>query len=294
MGEIRDFRLNRSGVAQRQSEPRRLAAIVAGDISGYSSLVQIDKKGTHDRVKRIERGIIWPSILEHNGTLIRTTGDGFVAVFDSPVDAARCGIHIRQSMIERNVLLPKDHRIKYRIGVNLGDVAIEPTDIYGDGVNIASSLAALAGPAEIFISGGMYEQMKHKLVCVGYQSLGDRKVKNITDPLRVYRLLPDPDSVQGIQGRRENILICLLVLASLVIASGTIWYVGQSHREEASVAGSQEMQNLSSSPVYREASDAITAVGGILALRRIHCATKRGNIPDAPDHPDQIDRQCKE
>jgi class 3 adenylate cyclase len=259
MGEIRDFRLNRSGIPQRHWEPRRLATIVAGDISGYSRLVQIDKEGTRDRVKRIERELVGPSILEHNGRLIKTTGDGFVAVFDSPVEAARCGIHIRQSMIERNALLPKHHRIKYRIGVNVGDVVTETTDIYGDGVNIASCLAAMAGPAQIFISSGMYEQMKHKLACVGYQSLGDRKIKNITDPLRVYRLLPDPDSVQRIQGRRENILIFLLVLALLAIASGTIWCFGESHRkmgEEASGAGSQEMQNISALPVYHEASNA--------------------------------------
>jgi class 3 adenylate cyclase len=245
MGEIQDFRLNRSGIPQRQPKPRRLATIVAGDISGYSRLTQIDKEGMRDRVKRIERELIEPGILEHNGSLIKTTGDGFIAVFDSPVEAARCGIHIRRSMIERNALLPKHHWIEYRIGVNLGDVVTEPTDIYGDGVNMASCLAAMAGPAQIFISGGMYEQIKHKLVCVGYQSLGDRKIKNTTTPLRVYRLLPDPASVQKIQGRRENILIGLLVLALLTIASGTIWYFGQSHRnlgEEASVAGSQEVR----------------------------------------------------
>jgi class 3 adenylate cyclase len=251
MGEVQDFRLNRSGIPQRQSKPCRLVTIVAGDISGHSRLVQIDKQGTHDRIMRIERELIEPSILEHNGSLIRTTGDGFVAVFDSPVEAARCGIHIRQSMIERNAFLPKRHWIEYRIGVNFGDVVTEPADIYGGGVNIASCLAAMAGPAQIFISGGMYEQMKHKLVCVGYQSLGDRKIKNTTAPLSVYRLLPDPDSVQRIQGRRENILVCLLALALLVIASGTIWYFGQPHRklgEEASVAGSQETQNK---PVIR-------------------------------------------
>ena len=251
MGEIRDFRLNRSGNPPRQSAPRRLAAIVAGDISGYSRLVQIDEEGTHGRVKRIERELIGPSILEHHGRLVKTAGDRFIAIFDSPVAAARCGILIRQSMVERNASLPKHHWIEYRIGVNLGDVITEANDVYGDGINIASCLAAIAGPDQVCISGGIYELIKHKLV-FGYQSLGDRKVKNITDPVRVYRVLPDPDAFHRIQRRRENILIFLLSLTLLVIATGTIWYLfGQPHRklgEEASVTGSQETQKTISLP----------------------------------------------
>jgi hypothetical protein len=133
-------------------------------------------------------------------------------------------------MVERNALLPKHHRIEYRIGVNLGDVITEPNGVYGDGVNIASRLEAIAEPGQVYISGGIYEQIKHKLVC-GYESLGDRKVKNITDPLRVYRVLPDPDAFHGIRTRRENILIFILSLTLLVIASGAIWYLfGQPHR----------------------------------------------------------------
>src|SRR3981081_3635143 len=224
MGEIRDFRLNRSGNPPRQSAPRRLAAIVAGDISGYSRLVQIDEEGTHGRVKCIERELIGPSILEHHGRLVKTTGDRFIAIFDSPVAAARCGILIRQSMVERNASLPKHHWIEYRIGVNLGDVITEANDVYGDGINIASCLAAIAGPDQVCISGGMYELIKHKLVC-GYQSLGDRKVKNITDPVRVYRVLPDPSAFHRNRKRRENILIFLLSVTLLVIAGGALWYM---------------------------------------------------------------------
>jgi class 3 adenylate cyclase len=243
MSEVQDFRSNGSGFPQRQSAPCRLATIVAGNISGYSHLAQIDKEGTHGRVKQIEREVIGPAILEHHGRLIKAADDGFIAIFDSPFEAARCGIHIRHSMIERNASLPRHHRIESRIGVNLGDVVTEPDDVYGEGVNIASSLATVAGPDQICISGGMYELMKHKLVC-GYQSLGDRKVKNTAAPVRVYRLLPDPGAFHRIQRRRENILIFLLSLALLVIASGALWYLfGQSHRksgEEAFVAGSPQ------------------------------------------------------
>jgi class 3 adenylate cyclase len=203
MAEIRDIKSGRSGEPPREPTPRRLAAIVAGDISGYSRLMQIDEEGTHARVKRIERDLIEPSIAEHHGRLVKTTGDGFIAIFDSPVEAVRCGIVIQQNMVGRNTSLPKHHWIEYRIGVNLGDVIIEADDVYGDGVNIASRLEGIADPGQVYISGGIYEQIKHKLVC-GYESLGDRKVKNITDPVRVYRVLPAGGLQQDPKATREH------------------------------------------------------------------------------------------
>src|SRR5262249_47045347 len=207
----------------RVATSRRVAAIVAADISGYSRLMELDEEGTHVRVKRIQRDLVEPSITEHHGRLVKTTGDGFIAIFDSPVEAVRCGIVIQQNMTGRNASLPRDHWIEYRIGVNLGDVIIEEDDIYGDGVNIASRLEGIADPGQVFISGGIYEQIKHKLVC-GYESLGDRKVKNITDPVRVYRVLPDPGAFNKARKRRENILISLLSFLLLVIAGGALWH----------------------------------------------------------------------
>ena len=223
MAQIRDFKSGRFGAPPREPMPRRLAAIVAGDISGYSRLMQIDEEGTHNRVKRIERDLIEPSIVEHHGRLVKTTGDGFIAIFDSPVEAVRCSIVIQQNLVGRNAALPKHHWIEYRIGVNLGDVIIETDDVYGDGVNIATRLEGIAQPGEVYISGGIYEQIKHKLVC-GYESLGDRHVKNITDPVRVYRVLPDPAALHENRNRRERILAFLLILALLIIAGGTLWY----------------------------------------------------------------------
>jgi formylglycine-generating enzyme required for sulfatase activity/class 3 adenylate cyclase len=224
MGEIRKLKSSRGGDPPRESTPRRLAAIVAGDIAGYSRLMQLDEEGTHLRVKRIERDLIEPSIVGHHGRLVKTTGDGFIAIFDSPVEAVRCGIVIQQNMVGRNASMPKDHWIEYRIGVNLGDVIIEPDDVFGDGVNIATRLEGIAAPGQVYISGGIYEQIKHKLVC-GYESLGDRKVKNITDPIRVYRVLPDPAAFNRTRKRRENVLIALLCVVLLVIAGGAFWYV---------------------------------------------------------------------
>ncbi len=233
MGEIRDFKSNRQGEPPSGASPRRLAAIVAGDIAGYSRLMQLDEEGTHTRVKRIERDLIEPSITEHNGKLVKTTGDGFIAIFDSPVEAVRCSIVIQQNLVGRNASLPTHYRIEYRIGVNLGDVIIEPDDVYGDGVNIASRLEGIADPGQVYISGGIYEQIKHKLVC-GYELLGDRKVKNITDPVRVYRVLPDVAAFNKTRKRRENILIFLLSTALLIIAGGVLWYMLlQPHRKVA-------------------------------------------------------------
>ena len=224
MAEIRDFKSGKHGEPPSGATPRRLAAIVAGDIAGYSRLMELDEEGTHGRVKRIERDLIEPSIAEHHGRLVKTTGDGFIAIFDSPVEAVRCSIVIQQNLVGRNASLPKHSWIEYRIGVNLGDVIIETDDVYGDGVNVAARLEGIADPGQVYISGGIYEQIKHKLVC-GYESLGDRKVKNITDPVRVYRVLPDPAAFHRNRKRRENILIFLLSVTLLVIAGGALWYM---------------------------------------------------------------------
>src|SRR3984957_17297850 len=226
MAEIRNIKSGRNGDPPHDptTTPRRLAAIVAADISGYSRLMEIDEEGTHRRVKRTERDPIEPSIAEHHGRLVKTTGDGFIAIFDSPVEAVRCSIVIQQNLVGRNASLPKHHWIEYRIGVNLGDVIIEANDVYGDGVNIATRLGGIAEPGEVYISGGIYEQIKHKLVC-GYESLGDRKVKNITDAVRVYRVLPDAAAYNRTRTRRETVRIFLLSLTLLIIAGSILWYL---------------------------------------------------------------------
>ena len=115
MGEIRNFKSGKDGPPS-SAMPRRLAAIIAGDIAGYSRLMEQDEEGTHSRVKRIERDLIEPTIAEHHGNLVKTTGDGFIAIFDSPVEAVRCAIVIQQNLVGRNTSIPKDSRIEYRIG----------------------------------------------------------------------------------------------------------------------------------------------------------------------------------
>lgn len=236
--------------------PRRLAAIIVGDIASYSRLMQADEEGTHVRVKRIERDLIQPTIVEHHGSLVKTTGDGFIAIFDSPVEAVRCSIVIQQNLIGRNASLPKHSRIEYRIGVNLGDVIVEPDDIYGDGVNIATRIEGIAEPGQVYISGAIYEQIKHKVVC-GYEALGDHKVKNITDPVRIYRVLPDADAVGRTRSRRENALMFLLAIMVLVIAAGVLWYLlTQPGRvgEQAATPTASPAASPSPQPSPREAT----------------------------------------
>jgi formylglycine-generating enzyme required for sulfatase activity/class 3 adenylate cyclase len=259
MGEIRNFKSgNQGGQPPTNSMPRRLAAIIVGDIASYSRLMQADEEGTHVRVKRIERDLIAPSIAEHHGTLVKTTGDGFIATFDSPVEAVRCAIVIQQNLIGRNAALPKHSRIEYRIGVNLGDIIVEADDVYGDGVNIATRIEGIAEPGQVFISGAIYEQIKHKIVC-GYESLGDRRVKNITDPVRVYRVLPDADAIGRTRGRRETILIFLLGITLLIIATGVLWQLLTQQRRAgrqaaAPVASPAPAPSPSPQPAAREAA----------------------------------------
>ncbi len=212
-GQIYPIRGGKNGTPP-DGLPRRLAAIVAADIAGYSRLMGRDEEGTHARIKRQRRELIEPTIAEHHGRLIKYTGDGFLAMFDSPVEAVRCAIVIQQSMVGRNASLPLEQRILYRIGIHLGDVIVEPEDIYGEGVNIAARLEGIARPGDLFISGGVYEQIKNKLVCA-YQSLGDRQVKNITDPVTVYRVLPDPAAL--IEARKFGKLVGTVISGVLLL-----------------------------------------------------------------------------
>ncbi len=218
-GQIHPIRGGNDNFVPPGGPARRLAAILAADISGFSRLMGFDEEGTYTRVMRQRREIIEPTILEHHGRLIKYTGDGFLAMFDSPVEAVRCAIVIQQSMVGRNASLPREQWIQYRIGVHLGDVIVEPSDVYGDGVNIAARLERIASPGDLYISGGVYEQIKNKLVCA-YQSLGDRQVKHITDPVSVYRVLPDPAAVQQARKARWPIATIAALSVLLLLAVG--------------------------------------------------------------------------
>jgi adenylate cyclase len=168
---------------------RRLAAILAVDVAGYSRLMGADEEGTHDRLKAHFAELVHPKVAEHRGRVVKNTGDGFLAEFASVVDAVRCAVAVQREMIARNASLPAQRRIEFRMGINVGDIIIEDGDIFGDGVNIAARLEALAEPGGICLSAAAYEQVRDRLD-LAFDDQGEQQVKNIARPIRVYRVRP--------------------------------------------------------------------------------------------------------
>jgi adenylate cyclase len=169
---------------------RRLAAILAADVAGYSRLMEADEEGTHERLKARLRELVDPKIAEHRGRIVKNTGDGVLAEFASVIDAVRCAVEVQRGMIDRNADAPEDKRIDFRIGVNLGDVIVEDHDIFGDGVNVAARLEALAEPGGICISRMVRDQIRDKLPYT-FEDMGEQSVKNIARPVRVYAWRPE-------------------------------------------------------------------------------------------------------
>jgi class 3 adenylate cyclase len=168
---------------------RRLTAILAADVAGYSRLMGADEEGTHARLQGHLRELIDPKIAEHRGRVVKNTGDGFLAEFASVVDAVRCAVEMQRGIAERNAGTPLDKRIEFRAGINLGDVIAERDDIFGDGVNVAARLEALAEPGGICVSRVVRDHVRDKLD-YGFEDLGEQSVKNIARPVRVYALRP--------------------------------------------------------------------------------------------------------
>ena len=167
---------------------RRLAAILAADIAGYSRLMGADEEGTLAAFKSRQTELVMPKIAEHRGRVVNKTGDGALVEFASVVDAVRCAVEIQEGMAARNAGLPPAKRIDYRIGINLGDIMVDGADIYGDGVNIAARLESLAKPGSIYLSASAHDQVKGK-VGVAFEDLGAHAVKNIAEQVRVYRAI---------------------------------------------------------------------------------------------------------
>jgi TolB-like protein/class 3 adenylate cyclase len=177
---------------------RRLAAIVAADVAGYSRLMHDDEEATHARFTGLLKDAIEPAIAEHGGRIVKSTGDGFLAEFPSAVEAVRAAVQFQTRIKELTMAEVEDRRIVFRVGVNIGDVIVEPHDIFGDGVNIAARLEGIAEPGGICISASAYEQVRGK-VPVEFTDLGEQTLKNIARPIRAYALVKE-----GPDGRRES------------------------------------------------------------------------------------------
>jgi adenylate cyclase len=167
---------------------RRLAAILAVDVAGYSRLMGENEEGTLAALRAVRQELGDPKITEHRGRIVKTTGDGLLVEFASVVDAVRCAVEVQREMVARNAAVPAARRIEFRMGVNVGDIIIEDGDIFGDGVNIAARLEALAEPGGICISAAAHEQVRDKLD-FSFEDMGEQQVKNIARPVRTHRIV---------------------------------------------------------------------------------------------------------
>jgi TolB-like protein/class 3 adenylate cyclase len=219
-------------MATTTATTRRLAAILAADVAGYSRLMGADEEGTHERLKAHFRLLFEPKIGEHSGRIVKNTGDGLLAEFPSVVDVVRCAAEVQRGMIDREPMVSDEQRIRFRIGVNLGDViAAEDGDIFGDGVNVAARLEALAEPGGICVSGTVRDQIRDRLP-YALDDGGEQSVKNIARPVRVYALRPEAvadlpaRSVRFEVPRRRVpvfVAIAATAVALLFIAVGAWW-----------------------------------------------------------------------
>jgi TolB-like protein len=167
---------------------RRLAAILAADVAGYSRLMGADEEGTLERLKALRRELLDPKIAEHRGRIVKTTGDGLLVEFASVVDAVRCAVEMQQAIAGRNADVPPEKRMEFRIGINMGDIVVEDGDIFGDGVNVAARLEALASSGGICVSARVQEDAAGRLD-VAFEDMGEQALKNIARPVRAYRMM---------------------------------------------------------------------------------------------------------
>jgi adenylate cyclase len=168
---------------------RRLAAVLAADIAGYSRLMTADEEGTHRRLVSYRCEVFEPKVREHRGRIVKSTGDGALVEFASIVNAVRFAVEVQRLILARNAGLPQSRRIEYRIGVNLGDVIVAADDIYGHGVNVAARLEALAPPGGICISAEAWRHVRGA-IAAEFVDLGEQQLKNIADPAHVFAIAP--------------------------------------------------------------------------------------------------------
>jgi adenylate cyclase len=246
---------------------RRLAAILAADVVGYSRLMEQDEAGTFERLRAHRKELFEPEIAKHQGRIFKLMGDGLLAEFASVIDAVECAVALQRAMAERNLGLAQGRRIDVRIGINLGDVIVEGEDRHGDGVNITARLQELAEPGGIAVSRTGVDHVKHKLA-LRFESLGEQRVKNLTDPIAVYRLAADrtarrlrvPARFMRLGGRRVSLAVAVAIFLLIAGTGATSWYLYSRDRQPIHRLSIVVLpfNNLSNDPEQEYFADAIT------------------------------------
>jgi adenylate cyclase len=259
---------------------RRLAAILAADVVGYSRLIEADEAGTLAAIKSHREALIDPKIAQYHGRIVKLMGDGLLAEFPSAVEAALCAVEIQHKMAERNADVAEERRVTCRIGINIGDIVVEDDDIFGDGVNIAARLEGLADPGGICISRPVHTQIKGKLDLT-FEHLGEKKVKNIAEPVSVYRVNLDGKSAALVtpivkeaaatkRRSRWPAIVVGFVLSVISVAGIVWWQISAPDVEPASEANMAfplpdkpsiavlPFANLSDDPSQEQFADGIT------------------------------------
>ncbi len=211
---------------QPQHLKRKLVAVIAADVAGYTRLMGADEDATMVAWWSHRKELIDPTIAGYEGRIVKHTGDGFLAEFPSVLDAVRCAVAMQSEMARRNADVPEDRRMRFRMGVNLCDIMSDDEDIYGDGVNIAARLESLAEPGGVSISGAVHEQVRGKLD-FSWEDLGERRVKNVAEPVRAYRMNPQTAAAPAHRapGRRKVWAVAGIAAALVVVAVVAAWYL---------------------------------------------------------------------
>ena len=280
---------------------RRLAAILAADVVGYSRLMGEDEEGTLWALNSHLKELVEPLISEHNGRVVKTTGDGLLVEFSSVVDAVKCAVAFQKGMAERNNDVSQDRKIAFRIGINLGDIIVQDDDVFGDGVNVAARLEGLADPGGICISRAARDQIRDKLD-YGLEDMGEVEVKNIARPVRAFRVSQERSGAAKTHRAtpptsRNRIVISLLCFVLLVV-SGVVAYLILASSEDSKKSANAKLRpalivlpfdNLSGDPKQNYFSDGFTEdittglarIRGLLVVARNTAFTFKGKAVNA-------------
>ncbi|MDX8451152.1 adenylate/guanylate cyclase domain-containing protein [Mesorhizobium sp. VK9D] len=242
---------------------RKLAAILAADVVGYSAMMERDEAGTHERVRAGRMELLEPTIARHHGTIFKLMGDGLLAEFPSVVEVMECAVSLQRGLAERNASLPQDHRVEMRIGVNLGEVIVDGDDRFGEGVNIAARLEQLAEPGGIWVSAKVAREVEKKLA-FGFQPMGPHRVKNIAEPVEAYRVTIDGKALPRRASRDRSRLATIAAIISLIVAiTAVAWWQSYGTKRKIDQSGIPTVavlpfKNMSGEPALEYFSDGMT------------------------------------